>query len=152
MTTLRDRIARLRESDDPCGAGELVPYMRFLGLSIDRSTGELLGKLSFADKVIGNPAVPAIHGGAISALLENTAVFEVLLSTRIDVLPKTINVTIDYLRPARPRDTWARATIRREGRRVCTVYAEAWQEDRKRTVATARIQFLVGGPRTADPG
>jgi acyl-coenzyme A thioesterase PaaI-like protein len=59
------------------------------------------------------------------------------------VLPKTINVTVAYLRSARPVDTFAHGTITKHGRRVAVVYAQAWQEDRARPVATAHAHFLI---------
>lgn len=51
-----------------------VPYINFMGISFDRRGDELTGVLSFEDKLIGNPILPAIHGGVTAAFLEVTAV------------------------------------------------------------------------------
>jgi acyl-coenzyme A thioesterase PaaI-like protein len=59
------------------------------------------------------------------------------------MLPKVITVTIDYLRSAGPRDTYARAEVTRLGRRVATVHARAWQEDQARPCATAIVHLLL---------
>ena len=59
------------------------------------------------------------------------------------VLPKTITLTVDYLRSGRPVDTHARAFVTRQGRRVTNVRVEAWQDDRGKPIATAHAIFLV---------
>jgi acyl-coenzyme A thioesterase PaaI-like protein len=59
------------------------------------------------------------------------------------VLPKTITLTIDYLRSGAAVDTYARGVVTRQGRRVTNVRMEAWQTDRNTPVATAHAVFLV---------
>jgi acyl-coenzyme A thioesterase PaaI-like protein len=59
------------------------------------------------------------------------------------VLPKTINITIDYLRSGRTVDTFARGVITRHGRRVANVRVEAWQDDPERPIAIAYAHFLI---------
>src|SRR5210317_1043313 len=51
-----------------------VPYINFMGISFDRRGDELTGILSFDEKLIGNPMLPAIHGGVTAAFLEVTAI------------------------------------------------------------------------------
>ena len=53
-----------------------VPYIGFLGVSFDRRGDELTAVLGYDDKLIGNPLVPALHGGAIASFLEVTAIME----------------------------------------------------------------------------
>jgi acyl-coenzyme A thioesterase PaaI-like protein len=59
------------------------------------------------------------------------------------LVPKTITITIDYLRSARPVDTFARGIVTKQGRRVANVRVEAWQEDPAQPVAAANAHFLV---------
>jgi acyl-coenzyme A thioesterase PaaI-like protein len=120
-----------------------IPYTQFLGISIDQSTGELLGKMAFSERIVGNPILPAIHGGTLGALLESTAIFQLLWEVDLVALPKIVTITVDYLRSARPVDTFAKGVITKQGRRVVNVRVEAWQEDRSRPVATANTHFLV---------
>jgi uncharacterized protein (TIGR00369 family) len=122
---------------------QAIPYARFLGIKTEFKEGELIGKLDFSDSLIGNPILPALHGGTIAALLESTAIFQVMMEAETLVLPKTINITVAYLRSARPVDTFAHGTITKHGRRVAVVYAQAWQDDRSRPVATAHAHFLI---------
>jgi acyl-coenzyme A thioesterase PaaI-like protein len=69
--------------------------------------------------------------------------FQVLVDAESEHLPKPVTLTVAYLRSAGPRDTYARATITKQGRRVVSVRVDAWQEDPEKPVATAQGQFLV---------
>ena len=136
-------LSRAREYGDYQVLLDSIPYARFLGIRLVRVEGELLGKLEFSSELIGNPMLPALHGGTIAALLESTAIFQVLMESETLFLPKTINITVAYLRSARPADTYAKGVIAKHGRRVAAVEVQAWQDDRMRPVATAHAHFLV---------
>ena len=138
-----------------------VPYIEFLGIEFDRRGDELTAVLPFDQKLIGNPLIPALHGGATAAFLEVTAIIGLSWSTlwedmeagRIDPtaldpahlpqLPKTIDFTVDYLRSGLPRDAYARARVNRSGRRYASVHVEAWQDNRSRLFAQATGHFLM---------
>ncbi len=135
-----------------------VPYIRFLGARFERRGDELTAVLPYAEALIGNPQLPALHGGATAAFLEMTAIISLgwaMLWPRIEggapvpeagalpALPKTIDFTIDYLRTGLPRDAYARARITRIGRRYASVTAEAWQDNRDRPIAQAAGHFLM---------
>lgn len=142
MDILRRAIAERRKPD----LKELVqaiPYCRFLGVETDLKGNELTTILRFSDRLIGNPVLPALHGGVVGAFLEITAVIQLMLETESEELPKPVDIGIDYLRSGRPMDTFARATVTKHGRRVCNVRAEAWQEDRARPIAALHGHFLI---------
>jgi acyl-coenzyme A thioesterase PaaI-like protein len=138
-----------------------VPYIQFLGIQFDRRGDELTAILPFDEKLIGNPMLPALHGGVTAAFLEVTSVislswtylWEDIESGVIDMaqleagelprLPKTIDFTVDYLRSGLPRDAYARATVNRSGRRYASVHVEAWQDNRHRLFAQATGHFLM---------
>ncbi|RMC34880.1 PaaI family thioesterase [Paracoccus alkanivorans] len=138
-----------------------VPYMHWLGIRFDRRGDELTAVLPFDRKLIGNPQLPALHGGVTAAFLEMTAIVELawaamwedLESGRIAPdaampeslprLPKTIDFTVDYLRSGLPRDAYARANVVRSGRRYASVQVEAWQDNRARLIAQATAHFLM---------
>jgi acyl-coenzyme A thioesterase PaaI-like protein len=133
-----------------------VPYIGFLGIRFDRRGDELTAVLPFQDSLIGNPALPALHGGATAGFLEIAAMIELSWSTLWDGveaegavpggklrLPKTIDFTIDYLRSGLPRDAYARARVNRSGRRYASVHVEAWQDNRARLFAQATGHFLM---------
>lgn len=120
-----------------------IPYAQFLNIKIDQKGNEITTVMSFDQKLIGNPILPALHGGAIGAFLEMTSIIQLAFETGIAAIPKPIGLTIDYLRSGKPIDTYARAHITKQGRRVATVHAEAWQEDRSRPIASAHGHFLL---------
>ena len=142
-----------------------VPYVQFLGITFDRRGDELTAVLPFHERLIGNPMLPAIHGGVTAALLEVTAGIglawsvlwdeieagqvdaEQLIAGRLPRLPKTIDFTVDYLRSGLPRDAYARAQVNRSGRRYASVHVEAWQDNRARAFAQATGHFLMPSPR-----
>lgn len=120
-----------------------VPYARWLGLLLEPKGGEMICHLPFREMIVGNASLPALHGGALGGLLESAAAFQVLYQAESIVLPKIINITVDYLRSARAVDTFATGVITKQGRRVISVRALAWQEDRNKPVAAANAHFLV---------
>jgi acyl-coenzyme A thioesterase PaaI-like protein len=122
---------------------DAIPYCRFLGIEIDRKGNELTTILRFDKKLIGNPVLPALHGGVVGAFLEVTAVIQLMLEAESEDLPKPVDIGIDYLRSGRPVDSYARATITKHGRRVCNVRAEAWQDERSRPIAALHGHFLI---------
>ena len=174
--TRRSRLARLVPlTGMACGSAGLqedehaalaalvqaIPYAQFLGITFERHGDELTAILNYDDKLIGNPFLPALHGGATAAFLETTAIIELawtnlwpkIESGDIDAcsigpknlprLPKTIDFTVDYLRSGLPRDAYARARINRSGRRYASVHVEAWQDNRARLYAQATGHFLM---------
>jgi acyl-coenzyme A thioesterase PaaI-like protein len=136
-------VAELRAMGDLQAINNLVPYARTVGLELLRDDQGLLAALRFREGNIGNFVVRAIHGGVIGGLLEHAAMMHLLVETDIPVVPRIINVSIDYLRPCRPEDTFARGSIIRQGRHVGNVRVTAWQEDPARLVAAAHAHFML---------
>ena len=122
-----------------------VPYVRFLGMRVELAGDELTTVLPFAQHLIGNPMLPALHGGATGAFLEMTALAQLSLLQPGGRPPKTVDITIEYLRSARAQDTYARAVVRKLGRRVANVQVEAWQDSRAQPVAGMTGHFLLRG-------
>jgi len=120
-----------------------IPYVAFLGITFETVADELLAKLTFKQDLLGNPSLPALHGGVIGGFLETAAILQVARESTIRVLPKTIDITIDYLRSGKPLDTYARATITKHGRRVANVQVIAWQDDPEKPIAAAHGHFLL---------
>jgi uncharacterized protein (TIGR00369 family) len=139
-------LAELREqgrAQDMQALVDHIPYARFLGIRVDRKGNEVTTILPFREQLVGNVWLNALHGGAIGAFLEITATIELLAATSCERLPKTIDISIDYLRSARGADTYGRAVVTRHGRRVANVRAEIWQEERSKPVAAAHGHFLL---------
>jgi acyl-coenzyme A thioesterase PaaI-like protein len=62
------------------------------------------------------------------------------------VIKKPVTVTVDYMRGGTPGDTYAEAKIERLGKRMANVEAYAWQGERTKPIASARINFLLDRP------
>lgn len=144
MTRLSEAFAEARANDDPQALVALVPYCMFLGISARFEGGRIVSSMRYDPALIGNPTVPALHGGTIGALLESAAIFQAAWEAEPLAFPKTITLTIDYLRSGRPVDTHARAKIVKRGRRVLSVHAEAFQEDPDKPITSAVVHLLVG--------
>ena len=123
-----------------------TPLAQEMGLKCEVMGDEMTMIMPFQEKLIGNFAIRAIHGGAIGAFLELTSQAQVFLVTEhLPRPPRPINLTIDYLRQGHAKDLYARAEITKMGRRMCSVRAEAWQDERSKPVTTLMAHFMVSG-------
>jgi uncharacterized protein (TIGR00369 family) len=120
-----------------------VPYIRFLGMTAELAGDEMTAVLPFAPHLIGNTMLPALHGGVLGAFMEMTALAQLSIREPLRRQPKTIDVTIEYLRPGRALTTYARADVRKLGRRIANVHVEAWQDTRASPVAALRGHFML---------
>jgi len=138
-----------------------VPFIRSLGVTFERRGDELTGILPFHERLVGNPLLPALHGGATAGFLEVCALIELSWAavwedveagrvTPEDLgdpaairMPKTVDFTVDYLRTGLPRDAYARARVNRFGRRYASVHVEGWQDNRARLFAQATGHFVM---------
>jgi uncharacterized protein (TIGR00369 family) len=134
MSEAADQLARFLER---------APYIRFLGMTAEIAGDEMTAVLPFSEHLVGNINIPALHGGVIGAFMEMTALAQLSISEPSKRLPKTIDITIEYLRPGRAQTTYARADLRKVGRRVANVHVEAWQEARDAPIAALRGHFLL---------
>lgn len=126
---------------------ELTPYAAALGIAVERiEEGAPVLRVEFSDAVQGRPG--ALHGGAISGLLE-TAGYALLRGALAQAgrtgAMKPINLTVQFLASGKPRPTFARARIVRLGRRTANLSVEAWQDDPARPIASAVMNVMVAG-------
>ena len=120
----------------------LPPYAQLLKLRTEELDGSLRYVMPFHDDVVGRPGF--LHGGAIAGLLEFAAFTGLRRALGDDaVMLKPITVTVDYMRGGIPRDTYAEAVVERLGKRIANVEAFAWQGERDKPIASARINFLL---------
>lgn len=122
---------------------DLVPYARMVGLETEFQDGRMLTVLRKNEDNVGNVALMAVHGGVIGALMEHAASLHLLWELKCSRVPKILNVSIDYLRPALMKDTFASGIVIKQGRRVANVRVHAWQEAEDKPVAAAHAHFLI---------
>ena len=143
---------------------EQIPFCKTLGIKLDCLGNEITAHLPFKKDFIGNPAIPALHGGIIGSFLEITAIIQLswaiflerkddqiklkkssleVQETILQRIPKTIDITIDYLNSGRPVESFARAKINKIGRRYASVSVKSWQDEPNKPFAMASGHFLV---------
>lgn len=123
----------------------LPPYAELLGLVIEADEdGQPMLMMPYHDDVTGRPGF--LHGGAIGGLLEMAAIVALrhaLAAEDSAARIKPINVTVDFMRGGREKETRAIGIVTRLGNRVANVEAHAWQDDRTRPIASARMNYLI---------
>jgi uncharacterized protein (TIGR00369 family) len=137
---MEDRaLPTLEAPEDPTSPFAQSPFARCLGIRIGED-GTLV--MPFSPKIIGNPILPAIHGGMTGAFLETTAIVGVTRELGVSP-PKPIGLTINYLRSGRALDSYANVSIVKQGRRVVAYEAQAWQDDPAKPIASAFGHFML---------
>jgi len=149
MTDLAAARRAAREQGDFSLLRARVPYAAFLDVRVALDNGTPRFRLPFRPSLIGNPALPALHGGAVAGFMENAALLHLLLLLDERQVPKSIDFSIDYLRSASAADAHAACEVARQGRRVAQVQIRCWQDEpghpgRSREIALGRAHFLLG--------
>ena len=143
MSGFTDALRAARSMEDLQPLIERITYARFLGFSVERDGDDLIGRMAVREEHLGNAVVRALHGGTLGAMMELTALCTLLALPEVERVPKTVNLTVEYLRPGAPKDVLARATFTRHGRRVAAVRVIAWQDDPAKPIAAANLHFLL---------
>lgn len=122
---------------------EFSPYARLIGMRLSDVNGELCISLPFQPKNIGNDQLPALHGGLIGGYMEMAAIMHLLWIRESDVVPRTVDFAIDYLRPGLAKELFAKCSVTKHGLQVANVQVSVWQESPDKPVAVARAHFLL---------
>jgi uncharacterized protein (TIGR00369 family) len=121
------------------------PYVNYLNIhqqpQVDAGP---VFRLPFKPELIGNPVLPALHGGVLAGFGETAMVLHLVATNPgIQGVPRGVDFAIAYMRSAKPVDTFVQGTTVRQGNRVALVQVSIWQDDPQRPVATARGHFLM---------
>jgi uncharacterized protein (TIGR00369 family) len=141
--SLAETLADIRARGDWAALPRALPFAQMLGLRVDVRGESFTCVMPFDQKLIGNPVLPALHGGAIGGYLECTGILHLLWSTQATAVPKTIDFNIDYLLSGRPQDTYAHVYTVKLGRRVSNLRVEAWQTTPDKPIAVAVMNVLM---------
>jgi len=142
----KEQLQQAHELGDYASLLHLIPYAKLIGVECSRVGDDVLFRLPANKDNIGNPLLPAIHGGVIAGFMELSAALHLLIFTGSPGVPKIIDFSLDYLRAGQFRDTWARCLVCRQGRRVANVAITAWQCTESEPIATARAHFKIEEP------
>lgn len=124
---------------------------RELGLTVTAvKNGQLTLCLPYSDRIIGNPDTGVIHGGAITTLMDTASGSATLCALDDFELCPTLDLRVDYMRPAEPRKpVYARAEAYKITRNIIFTRCEAFQ-DPGETIANCVGTFMRIG-RDASP-
>ncbi|MCB1340363.1 MAG: PaaI family thioesterase [Pseudooceanicola sp.] len=125
-----------------------LPYCVALGMElVATSPGVAEVEMPWDEALVGDPATGVIHGGAVSALMDSCSGAAVLLHPQGGRTTATLDLRIDYMRPATPgQRIRARAECYHMTHTVAFVRAVARDDDTARPVATASAAFTVERP------
>lgn len=136
-------IRQAHDSGDYEPLIDAVPYAKLIGIQVQALGDEVLFRLPMSPDNIGNPVLPAIHGGVIAGFMEQAAMLHLMIFMNSPEFPKIIDFSIDYLRAGLKKDTYASCQVWRQGRRVGNVAITAWQNRSNEPIATARAHFKL---------
>lgn len=126
-----------------------IPYVEYLGIRMAPGADAPLFRMPHQDKLIGNPYLPALHGGVVAGFAETAALLHLAQSLGGAKLPKGIDFSVDYLRAGRPMETFASCDLVRVGARVALVQVRCWQSSPDTPIIVARGHFLLTAPEGA---
>ncbi|TQV67673.1 PaaI family thioesterase [Exilibacterium tricleocarpae] len=142
MKSIAAAAERARAAGDLAPVIDAIPYAGLLGIQA-RYGDELLFCLPPKQGNVGNPTLPALHGGAIGGFMELAGSLHLIMTMEVLKVPKVVDFSIDYVRAGRVQDTYAACHVVRQGRKLVNVAIQAWQDNRAEPIATARAHFLL---------
>lgn len=124
---------------------DVVPHVKALGLKF-HSMGEnwAILELPYGAHLIGFPDTGIISGGAIFSLMDSVAGLSVFAALRSLNPTATLDLRLDYLKPASPgRAVFGRADCYKITRRVAFIRGVAYHDDEDRPIANVTGSFML---------
>ena len=127
----------------------VVPWGNEVGFKVSRiEKGHVWGTQPWAEHLVGDPETGVIHGGVITTFLDNLCGMACTSAMTELKFVATIDLRIDYMRPAEPRrEITGEAECNHLTRSVCFTRAWAYHGTRDRLIATAAGTFAINKPR-----
>ena len=128
----------------------MPPHARAIGMTFEGADGrEVTVRVPYAEHLVGDPDTGVIHGGVMTATLDNASGWAVRCHEDWEdgTSMATLDLRIDYMRPATPgEDLIVHAECYRLTRNVAFVNGIAHQGDRNDPVAASTAAFMMGTP------
>jgi len=125
-------------------------YGHISGQQLDRAApGEAWTSLPFRPVFIGDTERGVLHGGVITAMLDESCGMAVELALDGTRAIATLNLRIDYQKPAiAGLDVRAHSICTRVARSIAFVHSTTYEVSEDDPVATATACFMIGASRT----
>lgn len=145
---IKERVDLIRDS-----LIQYVPFIKAIGMEVvDADIGKTWTRVPYADHLVGNPDTGVIHGGVISAVLDNASGVAVRLALEEDQSIATLDLRIDYMKPATPHvDLNAFAHCYKVTKNIAFVRSTAYHDDIDDPIATSVGAFMLAANRAAPP-
>lgn len=141
---------------DPEDHLQNIPHARAIGMTLVRHGADgCLVRVPYAEHLVGDPDTGVVHGGVLTALLDNACGLAVRPVDAEPVSMATLDLRIDYMGAAEPhRDIFAEAVCFKRTRHIAFVRATAYQDTIDDPIATCVASFMLGTPnvRRPEPG
>ncbi|HRI64155.1 MAG TPA: hotdog fold thioesterase [Polyangium sp.] len=133
-------------------AEEFIPFNKWLGMKVEHlERGQVIMSIPWRPEIVGDPTVPALHGGVIGAVADATggiAVWSMLdnAASRLS----TVDMRVDYLRPGKQEKLLASSNVVRLGARLGWADVRLYHPGRENElIATARAVYTIKIPKHA---
>ncbi|MCB1748652.1 MAG: PaaI family thioesterase [Gammaproteobacteria bacterium] len=133
--------------------GNQSPHNRFLGLElVNIERGRAVVRVPYDARLAGNTGTGVLHGGVITTALDSACGMSVIAALGKRMQIATLDLRIDYLRPAVPGEAiTAAAHCYKVTRNVCFVRAIAYHDDRDDPIANAAASFMITADKAETP-
>ena len=123
------------------------PHGDVIGMRLHDFDGDVLASVGYMPELIGDAETGVIHGGVITTLLDTGCGIAAIKKTGLMGFIATLDLRIDYMRPARPEMTiWAECECYRVTRSVAFCRGVAYESSADDPVATAAGAFMLTKP------
>jgi uncharacterized protein (TIGR00369 family) len=131
----------------------ITPQARALGVEVVSVDPDIVLKIPYREDLVGDPETGVIAGGVVTTLLDHTCARAVDKALTEPTSIATLDLRIDYMRPARPgMAIFATARCYKTTRSVAFVRAVAYDEDPSDPVAAAQAAFMLDSNAGRTPG
>ncbi|WP_293675975.1 PaaI family thioesterase [uncultured Phenylobacterium sp.] len=128
---------------------EFVPHAAGVGMTlVSVGDGRGVMRVEWREDLVGDPDTGVIASGVVTALIDHTCGLAINAVFDAPSPIATLDLRIDYLRPAAPRTgVTCEAFGYKTTRSIGFVRAEAWDVDKGDLIATAQAAFMLN-PRS----
>lgn len=123
---------------------DVSPFQRWLGLRADDvGNGRLVVSMPWKEELVSNPNPPTVHGGILASLIDLVGLYAVLTTGNIAMA--TVDLRVDYHRPAAPGALRAEGSVIKLGSKVSSAETRVTAEDGKLVASGRGVYLMMAG-------